>query len=164
MNIYDAAKILGLSGDLTPADIKTAYRTACRTYHPDVNPAGEEMMKVINAAFEVLKDYEGSIKEEQSDYGELFNDALKAVLPCLGLVVEICGVWIWVTGDTRTHKEALKLAGFKWAKKKKAWYFRPEQFRSFSRGQSSLEDIRAKYGSERPTGAGFTRLGGRSNV
>ena len=164
MNIYDAAKILGLSGEVTPEDVKAAYRSACRKYHPDVNPAGEDMMKVINAAYDVLKDYDGALKEEQSDYGELFNGALNAVLPIHGLAVEICGVWIWVTGETRAHKERLKDAGFKWANKKKAWYFRPEKFRSFSRGQSSLEEIREKYGSKRPNGSGYARLQGGQNV
>ncbi len=30
MNIYDATKILGLSGDITPESTKTAYRNACK--------------------------------------------------------------------------------------------------------------------------------------
>ena len=164
MNTYDAAKILGLSGDIEPERVKSAYRNACRKYHPDVNPAGEEMMKVINAAYEALRDYSGSINEEQSGYGELFNDSLNAVLPLPGLNVEICGVWIWVTGNTREHKEVLKNSGFKWASKKKAWYFRPEQFRSYSRGNATLDEIREKYGSTRPYGQGFARIGGHSNV
>lgn len=150
MNIYDAAKILGLSGDVTPQEAKTAYRASCKKYHPDVNPVGEEMMKVINEAYEALKDYSGAIKSEQTDYGDLLNDALNAVFGLSGLVIEICGSWVWLTGDTRAHKDALKEAGFKWAAKKKAWYFRPEQFRSRSKGSTSLEDIRTKYGSQQP--------------
>lgn len=164
MNIYDAAKILCVSGDVTPKQVKSAYVGACKKYHPVINPAGAEMMKVINVAYEVLQEYSGTIKDEQSDYGELFNEALNAVLPLAGVFVEICGVWLWITGDTRQHKDALKQANFKWAPKKKAWYFRPEQFRSFSRGKASLEEIRAKYGSKRPQGQGFTRIGGRSNA
>lgn len=164
MNIYDAAKILSVSGDVTPDQVKAAYVAACKKYHPDVNPAGEEMMKVINAAYEVLQDHTGEIKDEQSDYGDIFNNALNTVFPLSGLLVEICGVWLWITGDTKKHKDTLKTAGFKWSPKKKAWYFRPEQFRSFSRGQTSLDEIRAKYGSARPYGQGFARIGGNSNV
>jgi len=158
MNIYDASKILSLSGEITPDIVKMAYRQACKKYHPDINPAGEEMMKVVNAAFAVLKDHTGQIKQEQSEYGEQFNTALNSIIALHGLVVEICGVWIWVTGDTKTHKESLKQAGFKWAHKKKAWHFRPENHRSFSRGQTSLDEIRAKYGSKKPSGQGFDRL------
>ncbi len=159
MNIYDAAKILGLSGNLTPEDIKKSYREACKKYHPDINAAGSEMMKVVNQAYDVLKDYSGEIKEEQSDYGDLFNNALNSIFGLSGLIVEICGVWLWITGDTRQHRQALKAAGFKWASKKKAWYFRPEQFRSRSRGKSTLEEIRQKYGSDRPVSKSRTMIG-----
>ncbi|WP_024771658.1 hypothetical protein [Aquimarina macrocephali] len=50
----------------------------------------------------------------------------------------------------KIHKELLKDSGFWWASKKKAWYFRPEEYRSSSRGKKSLNDIRTKYGSSRP--------------
>ena len=164
MNIYDAAKILSLSGSVTPELIKTAFREACKKYHPDINPAGEEMMKVVNAAYEVLKNHSGEIKEEQADYGEEFNTALNSILALDGLNIEIMGVWIWVTGDTITHKNHLKEAGFKWASKKKAWHFRPANYRSSSRGQTPLEEIRAKYGSEKPNGSGFHRVGNYANA
>lgn len=61
MNIYDAAKILSISGDIDPKKVRSAYLAACKKYQPDINPAGDEMMKVINAAYDVLRDYEGSI-------------------------------------------------------------------------------------------------------
>lgn len=150
MNIYDAAKILGLTGSLNPEDTKAAYRAACKKYHPDINPVGEEMMKIINQAFDALKDYTGEMKSEQTDYGDLLNDALNAISGLPALVIEICGSWVWVTGETRGAKDTLKEAGFKWAAKKKAWYFRPEEFSSRSQGTKSLEEIRAKYGSQRP--------------
>lgn len=164
MNFYDAAKILNLSGELTPDLIKAAFIAACKKYHPDINPAGAEMMKVVNAAYDILRDYEGTVQEEQTDYGELFNEALNAVLPLPEIFVEICGVWMWVTGDTRQHKTTLKQAGFKWASKKKAWHFRPDKFRSRSRGNTSLAQIREKYGSKRPSGQVFARLGGNSHA
>jgi hypothetical protein len=134
MNIYDAAKILGLSGALTPQETKAAYRVACKKYHPDINPVGEEMMKIINQAYGALKDYTGEMSSEQIDYGDLLNDALNAISGLPALVIDICGSWVWVTGETREHKDMLKQAGFKRAAKKKAWYFRPEEFSSRSKG------------------------------
>ena len=150
MNIYDAAKILGLTGTLNPQDTKTAYHAACKKYHPDINPVGEEMMKIINDAYDALKEYAGEMKSEQTDYGDMLNDALNAISGLPALVIEICGSWVWITGETRGAKDMLKEAGFKWAAKKKAWYFRPEEFSSRSKGTKSLEEIRAKYGSQRP--------------
>lgn len=108
------------------------------------------MMKIINDAYDALKKYAGEMKSEQTDYGDMLNDALNAISGLPALVIEICGSWVWVTGETREHKDTLKESGFKWAAKKKAWYFRPEEFSSRSKGTKSLEEIRAKYGSQRP--------------
>lgn len=158
MNIYDAAKILNITGDATPEIIKKAYWAACRKYHPDLNPAGGEMMKLINAAYDVLKDYQGHIKEQQTDYSEKVSDALNAVFGNPDLIIELCGAWVWITGNTKAHRETLKSAGFKWSAKKEAWYFRPEEYRSRSKGSVTLEEIREKYGSTRPMGAGRRAL------
>ena len=48
MQHSDAVNILGLSGDITSEIVKQSYRLAAKKYHPDVNPAGAEMMKIIN--------------------------------------------------------------------------------------------------------------------
>ncbi len=150
MNVYDAARILGITGEITPKIVKSAFREACKKYHPDINPAGEELMKMVNEAYEVLKDYHGESKGEQSDYADALSDALNAIIHLPDLIIEICGAWIWVTGNTKAHKELLNDSGYWWASKKKAWYFRPEEYRSKSRGKKTLNDIRAKYGSVRP--------------
>lgn len=158
MKITDAAQILELSGHVSPGDVKRAYRSAAMKYHPDRNPAGAEMMKIVNAAYDVLKEYTGDIEQtehaqqsgEGGSYPEALNEALNAVFGLDGLDIEICGAWVWIDGDTYTHRAALKEAGFRFASKKKRWYFRPENWRSSSRGQYSMDEIRGKYGSVRP--------------
>ena len=158
MKITDAAQILELSGSVTPQDVKRAYRSAAMKYHPDRNPAGAEMMKIVNAAYDVLKDYTGDIEHtdstgqagERGSYPEALSEALNAVFGLEGLEIEICGAWVWLHGNTYTHRAALKETGFRYASKKKSWYFRPEDWRSSSRGQYSMDDIRDKYGSNRP--------------
>ncbi len=151
LNLNDAFNLLGISaGHLTPDDIKKAYRKAAQKYHPDKNPAGLEMMQAINAAYEVVKDFNGEVytKGNNKDYGDQINAALNAIIN-LGLTIEICGAWVWVTGDTKPHRGTLKQAGFFWAVKKLAWYFRPEDAKCYSsKGSFTLEAIREKYGSE----------------
>lgn len=67
----------------------------------------------------------------------------------LGLTIEVCGSWVWVSGDTKPHKEALKESGFKWAPKKEMWHFRPSDHKSFNRGNWSMGKIREEHGSIR---------------
>jgi len=152
MNTKDAFAILNIqAGYVTPADIKTAYRKAAAKYHPDHNPAGLEMMKLINLAYETLKDFEGNaeeLEENRKDYGEAVNSALNAIIG-LGLDIEICGAWVWVSGNTYPHRKTLDQADYKWAPKKKCWYFRPDEHKSFNRSSWSMDKIRETYGSEK---------------
>ncbi|MEK9768619.1 MAG: J domain-containing protein [Betaproteobacteria bacterium] len=152
MNYLDAAKILQINGKVDSGIIKKAYLDACKKYHPDVNSGGLEMMQMVNAAYDVLKDYSGDItgNEKDTDYGDRLNAALNGIYGLAGLNIEVCGSWIWVDGDTKTHKEKLKESGFKYASKKKMWYFRPAGFKSRSRGKFTMADIRMTYGSSQP--------------
>jgi hypothetical protein len=149
MKLDDAAKILNLGGDVTPEMIKTAYRRASSKYHPDKG-GSVEMMQAVNQAYESLKDYQGAIDGGDDNYSDALNDAINAVINLKAIDIEICGAWVWVTGDTKPHAKALGKngAGFFFASKKKAWYFRPSDWKSSSRGNFSLDDIRANHGSQ----------------
>lgn len=151
MKIKDALAILNIqSHPVTSDDIKTAYQKAVSLYHPDRNPAGLEMMKLIHMAYAALKDYEGTFDETDhphKNYGETLNNALNAILD-LGLDIEICGTWIWVSGDTKPHRETLKLAGYRWSPPKSCWYFRPEENKSYNRSSWAMDKIRQTYGNQ----------------
>ncbi len=57
-------KILGLTRKATAAEIKTAYRSLAKKYHPDQNPnnqAAEERFKAIVEAYRVLSDSKSKI-------------------------------------------------------------------------------------------------------
>jgi len=157
-----ALNVLGLNESAKYDDIKIAYRKACSKYHPDRNAGGLEMMKIVNSAYQALSDYvEGSVKAEPEiddiDLGEELNTAINAIIH-LGLDIEVCGTWIWVSGDTKPHKEVLKLAGYKWAPKKMLWHWRPEGSKSWSRGKYSMDEIRASHGSTTVKPRNYTRL------
>ncbi|WP_020211120.1 J domain-containing protein [Gilvimarinus chinensis] len=149
MKNEDAAKILGITGEINPDTVKQAYRRASSKYHPDKG-GSVEMMQAVNQAYDTLKDFSGDVDAGDLDYGDLLNEALNAIINLQGINIEVCGAWIWVTGDTRPHKDALGKngAGFFWAKKKKAWYFRPSDYKSAGRGKFSLDDIRERHGSQ----------------
>ena len=154
MKLQDALNTLGLNaGTVTLDEVKKAYRLACMKYHPDRNPAGLETMKAVNAAMDMLKGLDwsqGVTVEESADnqYGDALNDALNAVVGLEGIEIEICGSWVWLSGNTYPHKATIKAAGFKWASKKKRWYFRPEEWASRkARGTMTMDQIRERHGS-----------------
>lgn len=72
MEFKDYYKILGVSVDAKPEEIKTAYRKLARKYHPDLNPeeGAAEKFKEVAEAYEVLKDARRRAKfDELRKYG-----------------------------------------------------------------------------------------------
>jgi len=159
VNKYEACKILGLNGDITPDLVKLAYRKACIKYHPDRNPGGLEMMKSVNLAYEALKGLSESIEIDES--AQSFGDDLMAVINALtplDLGLELCGSWLWISGDTKAYKDILKEHKCRWAPKKKLWYYRPADFKSRGRGKYSMDDIRASHGSQSVKGQSHSKI------
>ena len=63
------------------------------------------------------------------------------------IIVEVCGLWIWVTGETRKHHTAIKaVEGMRYAHDKQAWYFAAVP--SFNRQKRTLDEIRNMHGSQ----------------
>lgn len=58
MQKRDYYDVLGIKKDASGAEIKKAFRTLARKYHPDVNKEkdAEEQFKAVNEAYEVLND------------------------------------------------------------------------------------------------------------
>ena len=75
MKERDYYTILGLSKNATKDEIQRAYRKLARKYHPDVNKdkSVEDKFKLINEAYEVLKDPEK--KKLYDTYGHNWEHA-----------------------------------------------------------------------------------------
>lgn len=156
MRIEDALGVLEITNftDLTKQAIKKAYRRCCQKYHPDKG-GSVYMMQCVNQAYDVLRDFDPEnhnpdFETVDSDYTAELNKAINAVINLDGVIIEVCGNWVWLTGNTKPYSKEIGRhgAGFFWAKKKKAWYFRPSGYKSKSRGTFSLDDIREKHGSQ----------------
>lgn len=143
--------------------LKARYRELAKMHHPDLHPEmRDDAMKAINAEYaelsarlsRVSSDGRTEATEEEAraaqDVAEAFRAAVYAIIHLDGLNIELCGAWLWVSGDTYKHRDALKAAGYRWASKKHMWYWRPEEAACrHSRSKKSMTEIRCKYGSER---------------
>lgn len=139
-------------------DVKEEYRKLAKIYHPDVKGGSEEAMKVINSQYDELikkiingsDDISDSDKEEQINLNERYREAIQKISHLPNINIELVGTWIWVSGDTKAVKDDIKEAGFSFSPGKLMWYFRGEEYKSFGskKGEMSMEEIRAKYGSE----------------
>ena len=135
-------------------EIKAQYKKLAKAHHPDLGGC-VTIMAAINAQYEtVLTGAYQRAGKSISEIDELIaNDSvlrekLNAIIMHEGINVEICGRWIWVTGDTRPVKDLIKAAGFRWAKNKACWFWRSESDKSFNRKAMDLGEIRAKHGSQ----------------
>ncbi len=73
----DFYRLLGLSPDATPGQIKKAYRKLAKKYHPDLNQPESEKFKLITQAYQTLIDPE---KRKAYDNRLQKNSGLKASL------------------------------------------------------------------------------------
>lgn len=138
----------------TIEELKKEYRRLVIMYHPD-NPYGdEETMKRINSdydhMFNRLKNIHNAKTENTANHNteqpEDFRNVINDLMKLDGLVIEICGSWIWLSGDTYKHKTKIKEMSFKWASNKKMWYL--GELQGKQKHSMSMENIRIKYGSE----------------
>lgn len=140
-------------------ELKKAYKAAALKHHPDMG-GDTATMQAINAEyearFEVLKrsqneqaaeDPTGKARATTESAGD-FIRIIEALLKLDGLEIELCGRWLWIGGNTRQHKEALKAAGCRWSSAKKlwSWHFAEDGAR-WHKGSKTMDQIRNKYGS-----------------
>jgi len=76
MTVSDYFKILGLEKGCTVDEIKKAYRTKARLYHPDINPSPEAKDKFIAAteAYEFLLTYRERIATDEEAFKQAMDD------------------------------------------------------------------------------------------
>lgn len=140
-------------------ELKAIYKALALKNHPDLG-GDVRTMQGINAeydrAFAELKDNQNRKAEEPesecrktTEAPEEFREVVAALLKIKEIELELCGSWIWISGNTYEARTELKAAGCLYSRTKKRWYWRHvEDDCRWSRGKQTMGEIRAKYGSE----------------
>lgn len=148
------------SGCKTKYELKQVYKCLLKQHHPD-NGGDVAIMQEINAEYAVLSAILPEVSEGFSDaksaksadpepgLSATLKAAIEKISAIPAITIEVCGKWVWVSGNTYPVRDALKNAGFRFSGKKKMWYFREEteSQKYWKHKDVDMGAIRTKYGS-----------------
>lgn len=135
----------------TLQELRSMFRDLAFKFHPDLT--GEhntETMKEINLEYESLSNRlaDGTqFADSEKEFSTLYKEKIEVLIKLQGLFIEIIGNWLWVSGNTKEHKDKLKELKFNYAPKKQAWFFKNYPYRKKGK-EKELDEIRQMYGSQ----------------
>lgn len=125
-------------------EAKKIYKQLAKKLHPDVG-GSDELFKMLNSIYTNIIENKIYFTNEFKFDLEI-EKIISQILHYENILIEVVGSWVWVSGDTREIKEKLKELNFKWASKKKLWFY--GEMKGRNPNEKSMEDIKSKYGFE----------------
>jgi len=140
----------------TVEEIKKRYRQLAMKHHPDRGGDTATMQEINRQYQSALKHCDGQTNKgsdgkqhtyhyneaAETELAEKIDELLK--LKLAGIEIALIGLWIWITGDTKPHRQALKDAGCRWHSKRACWYWQNTGY--VGRSKASLQELADKYG------------------
>ena len=126
-------------------EAKKIYKQLAKKLHPDMVGGDEESFKLLNAIYTDLIEHKIYFSNDFKIDVEL-EKVISLILHFENITIKLVGSWIWISGDTKEIKDKLKELGFKWASKKKMWFY--GEMKGRNPNEKSMEEIKSKYGSE----------------
>jgi hypothetical protein len=102
-------------------DSKKIYKKLAKILHPDVGGSDEEF-KILNTIYNDILENKIYFSNDSKLDIEL-EKIISQILHYEDITIEVIGSWIWLSGNTWSIKDKLKELNFKWASKKKMWYY-----------------------------------------
>ena len=143
----------------TVAEVKKYYRKLAMLCHPDREGGDLTAMQEVNRQYQLAlqnlhgqRAYSSDGREFTYQYDQHLEQLLMAKLEELlrlsmgNVEIHIIGTWIWVTGDTKPFKEALKKLQLAYHWQRQCWYFHDGNS-SYRRSNDSLDELAEKYGA-----------------
>lgn len=137
-------------------ELRKEYRRLAFLFHPDKG-GDTAIMQIINDQYERLSkklingnaDFSEARKEYEQQVSEEMHDRLDRIMFLKGIVIELIGSWIWITGNTFAVRETLKSEGYKFSHPKAAWYWHKGEYFKKSGKLMSMDEMRDAWGSEK---------------
>ena len=138
----------------TKEQARKEFFKLCLLLHPDKGGEHERFVRMQSEYAFITEQLpnEDEEKETSTEYEINLSEMIEKLCRLRGIEIELCGCWLWVTGDTYSAKERLKEFGFKYSSKKKCWYWfegANDKTNRKYKGRKTLPEIRAKYGSQK---------------
>ena len=112
----------------------------------EINHEYELLSKIlINSNTEFThgrKWYENKVSEE-------IKEKINEIITLPGVMIEIIGSWLWISGNTKAVREELKAAGFRFSPDKFTWYWQCGNYRKHNGILYTMDEIREIWGVEK---------------
>jgi hypothetical protein len=125
-------------------EAKKTYKTLAKKLHPDIG-GSEKEFKLLNKIYNDFIEHKIYFSNESKIDLEL-EKIISQILHFENITIELIGSWIWISGDTKLIKEKLKELNFKWASKKKMWYYGEMKGKNLK--PKSMDEIKSKYNTQ----------------
>jgi len=137
-------------------ELRKEYRRLAFLFHPDKG-GDTAIMQVINDQYDRLSkklingnaDFSEARKEYEQQVSEEMRQRLDRIIGLPGIIVELIGSWIWITGNTFAVRTTLKSLGFMFSHPKTAWYWYIGEYQKKSGKIQSIDEMRDLWGSQK---------------
>jgi len=140
----------------TLENLRREYHRLAFINHPDkggdlktmqlINDQYDKMSKLLISSDESFsegrKEYEQQVSEE-------LRERLNRIIRLPGIIIELIGSWIWITGNTFSVRDTLKEEGYKFSHPKAAWYWHKGDYFKKSGVLLSMEEMRDLWGQQK---------------
>jgi curved DNA-binding protein CbpA len=121
-------------------ELKKQYRKLALKHHPDKGGNEKDFIQ-LKKEYDQLFEKLNKTEETSNAYKNIIDSLIN-----FDIDLEIIGTWVWVSGpNTFAIKDQLKELGFKWAGKKKAWYWHEGEYKAMHKKNFSLDEIRTMH-------------------
>lgn len=141
------------NGVKNQSELRSRFKELCKQLHPDCGGSQTAFVAMMKEYKQLLVKLANSdsksqwaAKEEAKKASE-YADLIVKLQKLAGIVIEQCGSWLWLHGNTAQHEEVIRQFGFKRSKVKNSWYWAPYLTKKYTKGHYSMDTIRIMYGS-----------------